>query len=278
MLDDLLHLDEGHTLITAATVGIGLADWIYLKAADASAEAAVKLMEEHQLDVIPLLAADGKAYEFYSILEHNRGIPTRQAINYNSTLPSNTHIKDLIKSFVSTRRSFFFLRNRGEIGGIITLTDLNNRQVKTYLYGLLCDLETNMSQFVRKSLTEKFILNYLQEAASERPKSREQEVLNRYQQDVNQNLRRNHITEYLYFSQFFRLIEETRLYREGLQLSSERWHKFSDEIGDIRNIVAHPAQPLLQGTGEIGTLNNQLDFIYDLNFRLRYWSSTQLKA
>lgn len=44
MLDNFLHIDDGHTLITAATVGIPLEDWISLLTETATADACLQLM------------------------------------------------------------------------------------------------------------------------------------------------------------------------------------------------------------------------------------------
>lgn len=275
MLNDLLHLDEGHTLITASTVGIPLADWISLEAETATSDAALTLMHRHKLDVVPLIAKDGHAYEFYSKLPGSNSAPSRQPILYNSTLPSNTHIKDVIKSFSTTNRRFFFLRNKGDIGGLVTLSDLNNRQVKTYLYGLLCDLESDLSQYVRRNIEQETILKMLQATADRHTHgSLEDEVLDRYNRDADGDLQ-IHITEYLYLSHLFELIAANRLLDEHLRYARSSWTEMGKGVKDLRNKVAHPVKPLLQKSGDLDWLHQQLDSIYDLNFRLRYWSGTQ---
>ncbi|WP_224998369.1 hypothetical protein [Cesiribacter sp. SM1] len=280
MLDDFLHIDDGHTLITAATVGVGLEDWISLETETASTEAGLQLMRQYQLDVVPIVAPDGNAYEYYSTLQPRQYTEARKfPISYKDTLPSNTHIKDVIRSFILNKRSFYFLRNRGEICGIITLADLNNRQVKTYLYGLLCDLETDISLFVKKSIPEQDVVDYLEEAASagsDHKRRKGAEVLSRYYRDAEDDMR-IHITEYLYLSHYFYLIEDKGLFDRPLKYNQQHWKDISRGINQIRNIVAHPAQPLIQHPGELQQVWEQLESIYDLDFRLRHWSSTQLK-
>ncbi|AHM63119.1 hypothetical protein D770_24370 [Flammeovirgaceae bacterium 311] len=280
MLNDFLHIDDGHTLITASTVGVSLAEWIRLEAETAGEKASLELMQQYQLDVIPLVASDGHAYEYYGTLQPGQYTQARRnPISYKDTLPSNTHIKEVIKSFVVNKRGFYFLRNRGEICGIITLADLNNRQVKTYLYGLLCDLETDISQFVKKSIPEEEVVEYLEEAAaagSDHKRRKGSEVLSRYYRDAEDDLR-IHITEYLYLSHYFYLIEDKGLFDRPLKYNVQHWKEISRGINGIRNIVAHPAQPLIQHPGELEQVWEQLESIYDLDFRLRHWSSTLLK-
>jgi hypothetical protein len=249
MLDDFLHIDDGHTLITAATVGVGLQEWVSLETETASTEASLQLMRQNQLDIIPIVAPDGHAYEYYSTLQPGQYTHARKnAISYKDTLPSNTHIKEVIRSFILNNRSFYFLRNRGEVCGIITLADLNNRQVKTYLYGLLCDLETDISLFVKKSIPEQDVVDYLEEAASagsDHKRRKGSEVLSRYYRDAEDDMR-IHITEYLYLSHYFYLIEDKGLFDRPLKYNVQHWKEISRGINGIRNIVAHPAQPLIQ--------------------------------
>lgn len=281
MLNDFLHIDDGHTLITAATVGTGIQEWISLEAETASSATAQKLMALHQLDVVPIAASDGQAYEYYHTLQPGQyDAVSKKPIGYRDTLPSNTHIKEIIRAFASNKRSFYFLRNSGDICGIVSLADLNNRQVKTYLYGLLCDLETDLSLFVKKELSEQEISDYLQEvAASNGPAGRKriaEEVLHRYGRDSEGDLR-IHITEYLYLSHHFWLVEERGLFDRPLKYNMQDWQALAKGINKIRNIVAHPAQPLIQQAGELHAIWQQLEAIYDLAFRLRHWSSTHLR-
>lgn len=281
MLDDFLHFDEGHTLITAATVGVALEDWICLQPQNDNEAAARQLMQQQQLDVLPVTASDGQAYEYYRTAGKGQYQTVKKhAISYKDTLPSNTHIKEVFRSFITQKRGFYFLRNRGEIVGIISIADLNNRQVKTYLYGLLCDLETDLSHFIKKSLPEQDILDYLEEAAngpgSAHKKRKGSEVLDRYYRDAEDDIR-IHITEYLYLSHYFYLIEDKGLFDRPLKYNLQDWIALSRGINQIRNVVAHPVQPLIQQAGELEKVWEQLETIYDLNFRLRHWTSTQLK-
>lgn len=88
MLANFLHIDDGHTLTIAATVGIPLEDWISLQTETATADACLQLMHTHQLDLIPLIATNGQAYEYYSI-PSGSDQPTRQVIRFSFTIPSN---------------------------------------------------------------------------------------------------------------------------------------------------------------------------------------------
>jgi hypothetical protein len=59
-----------------------------------------------------------------------------------------TPLKDMIQKFVVESRNFYFLDNEDSVVGLISIANLNCRQVKVYLYSLLSELEIKLGDLL----------------------------------------------------------------------------------------------------------------------------------
>jgi hypothetical protein len=91
-------------------------------------------------------------------------------------IPFHTHIRD-VKGLALESRSFYFLHNERRIVGLISVVNLNCRQVKVYLFSLLSELEVRLGNFIAAHVSEDELLNMTFGA---KEKEKYEEVKKRY--------------------------------------------------------------------------------------------------
>src|SRR5262249_11913786 len=122
-------------------VGISSERW---KSATTASEAQ-QIMRNNRFDVAPVAECGGVSTHFQTRSPGNfNGSPERKTIYPPDVIPYTTPLRYVICKFASESRSFYFLDDGERIVGLISVANLNCRQVKTYLHELLCGLEMSL--------------------------------------------------------------------------------------------------------------------------------------
>jgi hypothetical protein len=260
--DDYHFLQEGSVEMNAAVVGVAKSRWAHLHVSEATPERALELMREGHFDVIPVQQENGQVKDYFHAKSWgDYSAAVRSKIHYRDVMPLQTPVREVIRAFVHApgggRRSFYFLSNEGRIAGLVSVANLNSRQVQVYLFSLLCELEDRMSALVRRmGIPDAEILRVLRG-----------DQLRRYENDLRAGLD-EHVLEYLYFLDLFRLIRRKRLYVE-LGYDSEEEFKRLEDVNALRNNVAHPVKSLVTRSNTVERLLERLELVEDALFRLR---------
>lgn len=263
MIEDFYFLRESVVDIDAAVVGIGRSRWTCLAAEDASEKAALELMEPNRFDILPIVEG-GKVKEYYQTKQPNDfSKAAKQAITYRDVVPLNTHVRDVIKSFADNERTFYFLSNENEVVGLITVANLNCRQVKTYLFSLLSELEIRMGQFISERIPEDELLAM---TFGEVVKNKHENVKARFEEDRSKGIELAFV-EYLYLSDLIDLVLKADLY-ENLGYTKNAFKKVNS-LNDLRHAVAHPARSIVGSQDAAANLWGRIDRIEELLFKLR---------
>ena len=263
MIEDFYFLRESVVDIDAAVVGVGRSRWTYIAAEDASEKTALELMKSNRFDILPIVE-DGKVKEYYQTQEPNDfSQAAKQTITYRDVVPLHTHVRDVIKSFAEHDRTFYFLSNENEVVGLITVANLNCRQVKTYLFSLLSELEIRLGQFVSERIPEDELLAM---TFGEAVKDKHENVKERFEEDRGKGIELAFV-EYLYLSDLIDLVLRTDLYKD-LGYTKKAFKKVNS-LNELRHAVAHPARSIVGNRDATTTLWRRIDRIEELLFQLR---------
>ena len=158
MIEDFRFLRESVVDVDAAVVGVSSARWTHIEPDDASEEAARAFMERHHFDVLPI-GSDPTVKEYFCTVRWSDYTSVqRKSISHRDLLPLTTPIRDLIRAFVQASRDFFFLTQERKVVGLVSIANLNCRQVTVWLFSLLAELETALAAFVTSQIAETVLL------------------------------------------------------------------------------------------------------------------------
>ena len=131
--------------VDAAVVGISRDRWVALKEGTDSLEEAQRIMASNSFDVLPVVSNGRRVVSYYRTRHWNRFDAIDSArVTYADLLPFDTRIREVIRGLAERKRLFFFLTYEAEIVGLISVANLNARQVQVYLFGLLSELEKRL--------------------------------------------------------------------------------------------------------------------------------------
>lgn len=265
MIEEYYYQDAGHVKITAASVGISKLRWTDTKTDDKAT--ATKIMEAERFDHLPITSENGEVFEYFRTETPNKFDTIKKyPITYLDIIPLDTDIREVIRKFCSLNRTYFFLTFQKRITGLITIGNLNCRQVQVYLFSLICDLERELGDFVNRHMTNDEVINYIERKKEMDTKEEKySKILTSYKKLVSLDLE-NKMTEHFFFIDFFNIIFDYDLYKI-LGFSKKDWKDYSS-INEIRIRVAHPTKSLLDKENNIDRLARRLDKIDDLLFRL----------
>jgi len=264
MIEEILYLDEEYIKITAASVGISGMRWTSIKSSEISEDNYRILMKDNRFDILPIVAEDKTTNEFFKTDKpNNYDNISKETISYNDILPLDTLIRDVIKAFAVDNRTFYFLTYHSRITGLITLGNLNCRQVQVYIFGLICELERKLSEFIDDNLSKEHLENFMAEKATTNIKIKK--IWDHYQGLVKVDLE-NKLIEHLFLIDFFCIIEDFGIFTK-LGYTKNQWKELRS-INELRNLVAHPTRSLLDKVNDINRLWKRMGKIEDLTFRL----------
>lgn len=257
--------------IYAALPGISKRDWIEAKPGE-PIESAANVMKKFQFDVLPLANKKGQYKGYFHTVEwgkYNEGNIRSDRIKAEDKLYYLAHIKDVIRSFFIEKRNFYFLSNRSEIIGLITIGNLNCKHVSLYYYNLISTLERNLAKFILDSdgIGKDVILNCLETVADNNNIEATKNSIKRYKDDNRKGVDGN-IIEYLYLTDLFLLIEHLELYKRMGFNKKEEFNKNLGRLKKLRNVVSHSNRSLITGPNSIHDLWQATQKISDLEEHL----------
>jgi hypothetical protein len=258
MLEESHFLREAVVDVNAAVVGIGRLRWVAVSDGPEAESTALGQMEANRFDVLPI-EKDGDVREYFGTKKWGNfsGIQ-RHHIVHHDVIPFNTSIRGVIKAFAQENRNFFFLGNEKRIVGLITIANLNCRQVSIYLFGLVAALEGHLANFVSSrvsngDLEDMVLVN--------------KKVKKRYEADKKQGTDLP-LLEYVYLSDLVKVIKATDLYSE-LGYSEPVFEETFGSLVKLRNVAAHPIKSVVSGPDSVADLWGRIDSVEAILFALR---------
>ena len=269
MIEELYFNSDEQVKISAASVGISKRRWICISSKESVSGQHKIRMQKERIDVLPIVEENGLIKEFFLTEKPNvYSSIKRHRIKFENTLPLDTDIAIVISKLNDEKKRYYFLTRQKEVVGLITIGNLNCKQVQIYIFNILCELETLLSDFINMHLSQKQIIEWLEKKSNSNKKYTE--IIEAYNSLVKSDLE-NMITEHLYFTDLFSVIKDTGL-AENLGFSKNKWSDFNG-INEVRNKIAHPTRSLLDSKNNITDLNRRLGKINELIFCLKNFKS-----
>jgi len=256
--------------IHAAIAGISKEEWVFAEPQETRLDAFLKMMD-NGFDILPKVNRDGTINTYFYTSEWGKYSESDikwSKIKQEDCLYYLTHIKDIIRLMSENSRNFYFLTNHSDIIGLITISNLNCKQVAIYYYNLLCSLERSLGHFIRKRLTPTEILDSLEKLGNEIDIPSALDTVKRYKHDASIGTDAS-IIEYLYLSDVFLLISRHKLYKDLGYKNQEGFEKGSGKLRELRNMIAHPNKSLVKGPQTLPDLWKSSMKIEELEERLR---------
>lgn len=284
MLEDIYFKDEGKVKITAASVGVGRRRWTSVNNLNDVSEIASK----YRFDILPNVVHFQMPLDSYYSTDVRGDFTklTQHRIKYDDVIDLATDIRTVINLFHEKNRDFYFLTFNGDVKGLITLSNINCKQVQVYLFSLICDLETALAELINNNISNEDVRNWLEQKSNQRKEqlSNEdcEETNNKYQDSLDrysmleQSDLENNLTEELYLVDLFTIIKDYDLHRK-LDYSGKKWKSLS-EVNELRNKVAHPTRNLLDENQTLELLYKRLNKIDELLFTLKNYLRPELSA
>jgi hypothetical protein len=235
---DQFFLNSDIVSVNAATVGIGANRWESIPARDASPEKARMKMERHRFDVLPIEPESGPIESYYETETWGDFDSVhRRQIDYEDTLPFRRNIRSVIEELADKETNFFFLTQGQEVVGLLTVSNLNCRPVRVYLFGLISEMETGLAKVVENGLNEGvFDEDYVLAQMRGHLKSK-------YEDSKEEGVDES-ITEYLHLSDLNDIISEHALYEAFGYEKQDRFEEDFDALNEFRHSIAHPVRSL----------------------------------
>ena len=263
--DDALFLREGVVDIDAAVVGVSRVRWTCIQAAEVDVDRAVQKMKDNRFDILPIEDGDAIKEYFQTKQWNNYSAVERKSINHRDVIPATTQLREVIRAFSADFRNFYFLGAEKRIVGLISVANLNCRQVKVYLFSLLSELEMELGKLLKQNCSEDDLLDLTFRRPD--PKDKHLKLKERYEKDQCAGIEVP-IVEYLYLSDMVRCIRTKKLFG---QLDFESAGKYDDALNPLvtlRDNVMHPVRSLITKPEECQDLWRYIDRIEQLLFSL----------
>jgi len=269
MIDEFYFLEQGNSRITAASVGISRRRWESANSQEIETNSYIEKMSKNRFDILPIDNDKNSLIKEYFKTNtlNDFTIVNRHSIHFYDTIPLDTDIQTVIDKFHSESRIFYFLTQQNIIKGLITIGNLNCKQVQIFIFSKICDLERLLGEFINSKLNSTEIRKWIKGKMNpDIPDDKYYNILSAYDNLVNLGLE-NKITEYFFFVDFFNLIREKELCKD-LGYSKTKWDNFNS-INQIRNRIAHPIKSLLDSKNDVNKLSERLSKIDELLFKLK---------
>lgn len=264
IFDDSFFLRESIVDVNAAIVGISKNRWIAVAQDMANIEQAAEIMRVNRFDVLPITNGSIVREYFQADRWNDYSAISRKTITHRDVVPCQTSIRDVIKGFTTEARLFYFLSNDNRIVGLISVANLNSRQVKVYLFSLLSELEVRLGHFISERVPEAELLNM---TFGDNDKEKYEALKNRYKQDKDKGVEVPFV-EYLYLSDLINIVLEKDLH-SAIGYSRKQFKNDFGALNDLRHSVAHPTRSIIVDEGSVSRLWRRIDRIEEALFKLR---------
>jgi hypothetical protein len=265
MTEDSHFLRETVVDIDAAVVGVSSARWTAILETEATAERAAEIMKANRFDTLPIESEKGIKEYFQTDTWNHYSSIARRAVIHRDVIPYKTPLRNVIQGFTSEARNFYFLSNERRIVGLISVANLNCRQVKVYLFSLLSELEIQLGNLVSLHCQESELLA-MTFGASDNPKFAE--VKARYHADKTKGVDVPFV-EYLFLSDLINVIAKKQLYNT---LGCQSRKQFEQDFGPLiklRDAVAHPTRSIISDADSCKKVWERIDRIEGVLFALQ---------
>lgn len=265
MAEDPRFLREAIVDVDAAVVGIGSAAWVHLTNEEASVEAARRLMQKHRFDILPIVSPAGVREYFRTHRWNDYSEIHRSQVSHRDLLPLLTPVREVIRGFAQEHRTFYFLAQDRRIKGLVSIPNLNCRQVTVWLFSLVAELEAELAEFVARRVGENTLLI---EDFPAGQSGRVSEIRQRYDGDRAKGVDAP-LVEYLYLSDLVNVVSRRKLFRPLGYGSRGKFESLCAPILELRNAAAHPVRSIVTTEHGCVQLWATLQNIEEVLFALR---------
>ncbi|MGH8071941.1 MAG: hypothetical protein ACRERE_43265 [Candidatus Entotheonellia bacterium] len=248
--------------INAAMVGISDQRWEHVTEADAADEVGVRSrMRDKRFDVMPIVTAEGTREYFVTVSWNDYSTVVRKPIGPEDLIPYDTDLREVIRRLALDQRHFYFLSGPKPVVGLISIVNLNCRQVKVLLFNLIAELELALTALITQHLSNSALLAEAEHHTGDFAQSRKN-----YEEAKREGVDAPFI-EYLTLPTLINVITSQGLH-EGLRYSGTRFKKLGS-LRKLRNDVAHPARSLVTNPSSCVKLWAKLQLLEEVLVRFR---------
>lgn len=258
-------LRESVVDIDAAVVGVSCERWCSIPLADATPERAAEVMRATPFDTLPIDDQAGVKEFFRTEVWNDYATVVRHIISHRDVIPFDVPLRTVIHAFATESRYFYFLGNERRVVGLISIANLNCRQVNVYLFSLLSELEIQLGSLIHRHCTADELLSMTFDATDD-PKYAP--ARKRYESDRATGVDVPFV-EYLYLSDFVKVIKKVGLFRQLGFPSAQQFQNSLGSLVELRHVVAHPTRSLVTDMASCKQLWDQIDRVEGLLFQLR---------
>jgi len=240
--------------------------WVSMTEEEADPSRALQVMKDHKLDVLPIVSGT-IVREYFVTDEWNVfGEISRKTITNREVIQFESRIRDVIRRFATEDRKYFFLVRDGVIVGLVTIADLNRREVRLYLSGLLCEIENRLGIFVSERVPEDDMLDI---SFGENESQQEEYVKRkiRFLEDRANGVNADFV-EYLPLFDLINIAIHNKLHdvlgRDEENLREDYW-----AIEALNKAVNEPDSAIIEDTSSVSKLWNLINLIESALFNLR---------
>ena len=147
--------------------------------------------------------------------------------------------------------------------GLITVANLNCRQVKTYLFSLISELEIRLSNLLDNRISDEDLYDQF---FSGEVKDKHTELKKRFDKDKSEGVDAR-LVEYLYLSDLVYAAKKTGV-NKSLGYTNKKFENALGSTIDLRHAVTHPTRKTLKAGALASQLWNRIDLIEEILFRL----------
>jgi len=248
--------------VNAAMVGISDRRWEYVPEAEAGDEVGIcERMRAKRFDVLPIVSADETQEYFVTVAWNDYSTIVRKPIRTEDLIPYDTDLREVIRRFALDKRHFYFLSGPKPVVGLISIVNLNCRQVKVFLFNLIAELEIILAALLTRTLSDAILL-----AMAEGRTGAFAESLKNYEEAKREGVDAPFV-EYLTLPTLINVGTSQRLY-EVFGFSRTRFEKLG-RLRNLRNAVAHPVRSLITDPSSCVKLWEKLRMIEEVLARPR---------
>lgn len=220
-------------------------------------------MRQFKFDLLPIRTDDPCREYFTTMAWADYSTAERRRITHHDVIAHDTPIREVLRRFAEEERSFFFLGDQNAVVGLISIANLNCRQVALFVLGLLVELEVRLGDVILEEVGDG-LLDWTRERLDRR---RSDEIESRYLHDQERGVDAAPI-EYLYLSDLARLAVDIGMHRR-IGMTKRAFKSTMGSLVELRNRVAHPTRSLVDTQHSVQTLWRRIDRAEEVLFGLR---------
>ena len=266
MLEDLSYRRQQVIDVDAAVVGISRLRWVSVEPETAK-EDVRRTMNEHSFDVVPIDDGEGGVNRYYqTVAWGDYSEIEAHPLRYEDVIAQHTPLDTVIERFARADRYHFFLSHENRVTGLVSIVNLNCREARVYIFGLLSELEIRLAHLIHHHINRNDIS--VDDVLSEVREDTE----DRYFKDKAKGVERE-LTEYLYLSEMVKLVRKAGLHNTIEYESKSQFADAFNRLVKLRNAVMHPVRTLVNEPERAQKLHRDIEVIERALFHLRDWSS-----